>query len=83
MTRETKLKRWKTGKADEPWKVRVIEADIEDANRMVGWLTYILLPDARYMEFDFTSSLNEMRKLSGNEIVDALIKYRDSRRNAL
>lgn len=66
------IKRWKAGVADTAWKVAVCANDAKMVETTLSWLGYVL--DGSQSEAD---TIELLRKLSGQEIVKALLDYRE------
>jgi hypothetical protein len=67
-------KHWKPGHADEVWKVLICARDANQADELLGRLVGILT----YAGSDVDKGLNAIRAMSGREIIDAIVAYRDS-----
>ena len=64
---EEKMKHWATGIADEAWKITVCAIDAHNASELLSSIKYIT-----------GKSIEELKLLSGKDIIDALIKYQAS-----
>jgi hypothetical protein len=65
-------KLWKVGVADQHWKRVVCLHDITRAEAALDFLAYVL-----------TDSVDDLRLMTGAQIVDGLLHYRDVARKAL
>jgi hypothetical protein len=69
-------KTWKHGVADEPWKVEICEVAFRRTDEMLGFMIYVLT----HAGSDTPRGLADIRTMSGDTIVTALLAYRESNR---
>jgi len=62
------MKQWKAGVVDERWKEVVVKAEKTMAQQALNTLLYILTD---------TGSMDELTAMSGKQIVNGIIAYRD------
>lgn len=65
------VKRWKTGLADEDWKVAVCQRNEAEAKKMLSLLHYILVGGNKTE----TEMLLDISQLTGIQIADGIRNY--------
>jgi hypothetical protein len=64
-------KTWKAGTADEVWKVMICARDAYETEKAISFLSYILTDCGA----DLAKGLAKIRKMTGEQIVNALIDH--------
>lgn len=75
MGNNNRAKKWEEGKADEPWKVVVCAQAAYKAEETLNSLASILVDE---VGCSIDAKAAAIAEFSGAEIVDALLRYRDS-----
>lgn len=75
----TRPKAWKAGTADEAWKVIICARDAYDTELILSALVYLLTNAGS----DTRSGLAEIRAMSGDDIVTALLAHVETSRRAV
>lgn len=68
-------KEWKSGPADEPWKVAICERDIEDAKKVIRFIHSVLVGGHKSLD----AMSDDLRRMTGVQIIKGLNDYIDSR----
>lgn len=68
------MKKWGAGSADEAWKALVSAVEAKRAGDLLSGLIYVLTDAGN----DNERGADTLRKMSGAEIVDGLVKYQAS-----
>lgn len=63
-----KIKNWSTAIADEVWKVHICSRDIQRAEEIASYLTYVMSKPS----LSFEENLEEIEKFTSRQIVEAL-----------
>jgi hypothetical protein len=74
-----KPKHWKSGVADEVWKVMIAARDAQRAKDMIGYLCYALTDAGN----DATSGIAKIRQMTGDDIMTALLQMHEKSAKAV
>lgn len=75
----TQPKLWKAGIADEAWKVIICARDAYDTEQLISALIYVLTSAGSNANL----GLAEIRKMSGDDIVSALLAHVETSRKSV
>ena len=73
------VKNWKSGCADEVWKIIICARDIKTADDLIQDLIYILTSSGS----DIKAGYLEIKEMSGKQILDGINSYKESRIKAV
>lgn len=76
MSTDIKVKKWNPGVADEVWKIHICSRDVTSAEETIATLHYIVSPNYKFSTFE--ESIEDLKKFSTKQILDAVRKYRDA-----
>lgn len=69
------VKEWKTGRADEAWKIAICSRDLVDIETAILKLCDVVVKDPKN---DFDSRVEALMSLTSTQILDAVLGYRES-----